>query len=168
MNPQIVEYIAQHRGLYTREAIDRTLRENGYAEAQIQEAWAAVQSGSGSDAPAQRRTGWGGNSREREPLSPGREMRTPRFWITFIGYLVGLWGLSALLFALNQPEIGIAFHLLALIGAFIASLLLLRRDPAVATALAAALLLVVVLPFIVLVIVAGICIAVLAGMSAQG
>lgn len=95
-------------------------------------------------------------------------MRTPRFWITFIGYLVGLWGLSALLFALNQPEIGIAFHLLALIGAFIASLLLLRRDPAVATALAAALLLVVVLPFIVLVIVAGICIAVLAGMSAQG
>jgi hypothetical protein len=39
VNPNIIQYIQQNRGVYTREAIDRQLVANGYDPAEVAEAW---------------------------------------------------------------------------------------------------------------------------------
>jgi hypothetical protein len=42
MNQRALDYIRSHRPQYTREAIDATLRETGYTPDDIDEAWATV------------------------------------------------------------------------------------------------------------------------------
>ncbi len=161
-NPEIVRYIRENREMYTREAIDRNLTEAGHSEPDIAAAWQDAES---ADTPTPQAVDRWGEPLHQSPQSQGRERRrgekvftTLAYWASFLGFVVGIVALTALL-SYFIPEAAAIFFLLALLGGFIACVLLLRKNQPVAFGLASALVVVFLLPFLAIVIFAGICIA---------
>ncbi len=141
MNPEILRYITANRDTYTREAITRQLIERGHDPAEIERAWESI-----------------------EPRSEGGLPRDHTFWRYFTIGVVALYGLTFLVYALL---LGTEFVLFAIIlGVFLllgawTSILLVRSSTAVATAVAkgaaSGLLIAALIPFVFLVIIAGLC-----------
>ncbi len=161
-NPEIVRYIRENRETYTREAIDRNLADAGYSEPDIQAAW---QDAVPEDAPASQALDRWGEPLHQTPQTQQRERKrgervftTPVYWASFLGFVVGIVAVTALL-GYFVPEAAAIVFLLALLGGFITSVLLLRKNQPVAFGLASALVVVFLLPFLAIVIFAGICIA---------
>ncbi|MDQ3328487.1 MAG: hypothetical protein M3506_08205 [Chloroflexota bacterium] len=150
MSQEIIRYIRENRGAYTNEAISRSLLDAGNDPAAIEAAWRAVESGE-----PQART-----ARERSIV------RTPSFWLTLLGYPAALIGLAILVGYLGAPEYALLLIVagLGIAGITALGLVIARRGLAVAAGVGGALLLLVLIPFVLLVIVAGICLVSVARM----
>ncbi len=141
MNPEILRYITANRDTYTREAITRQLIERGHDPAEIERAWESI-----------------------EPTSQGGLPRDRTFWRYFTIGVVALYGLTFLVYALL---LGTEFVLFAIIlGVFLllgawTSILLVRSSTMVTRAVAkgtvSGMLIAVLIPFVPLVIIAGLC-----------
>ena len=150
MSQELIRYIRENRGAYTNEAISRNLLDAGHDPAAIESAWRVVE---GSEVEA-------GRERERTIY------KTPSFWLTLLGYPAVLIGLTVLVGYLGAPEYAALILVagLGVAGITALGLVIARRRIAVAAGLGGALLLLVLLPFVLFVIVAGICLVSVARM----
>ena len=121
--------------MYTRAAITRQLIEAGHDPAEIVQAWESI-----------------------EPTSAGGLPRDRTFWRNFTVYVVALYGLTFLVYALGIGEFAIILGVSLLVGAWV-SIRTVRTSPAVVTGAASGLLIAVLVPFVLLVIIAGLCTA---------
>lgn len=151
MSEQIVRYIEQYRGTYTREAINKSLLAEGYTPADIQAAWQEVESRS--------RQG-GDNEAPGEPVRPWKASRQPVFWLALVTTFVVIQAaLSMFLFGYIGTLWSLGMTLVLLFVVLLAGIILLRRNRAVGLGLLYGLLWSVLLPVILLLAVAGICLA---------
>jgi hypothetical protein len=150
MSREIVRYIRENRGAYTNEAISRNLLDAGHDPASVEAAWRAVESGELAASTARERT----------------IVRTPSFWLTLLGYPAVLIGLTVLVGYLGALEYASLLFVagLGIAGIAALGLVIARRGIAVAAGLGGALTLLVLVPFVLLVIVAGICLVSVARM----
>lgn len=171
MNPELLRYILDNRDRYTREAIDASLLSAGYNRDQIEEAWSAAEAGvvapSGPTSPPvyepSSETGPAPES-GLAPQTQGPILKKSRFWLTFIGYILASYGAPILLAFIDPTFISpLVVGLVALLGACIGAVLLWNRNYPVAVGLLSGVVTVVLLPFVLVVIVAGLCFAGLAG-----
>lgn len=158
MNPELQQYILQNRGTYTREAIDGRLLEAGHSQEQIEEAWAAIESGTSPPlGPAEPPP----FTIQERPQSQGTDAPAYKklgFWLTLIGFVLGLYGLFSLAAWLDPSGVSFwALPLVALIGTIAGSILLWKRNQSVAMGLITGCLVSAVLPFVFLVIISGLC-----------
>ncbi|MDP9350419.1 MAG: hypothetical protein M3P51_02595 [Chloroflexota bacterium] len=136
MRPEITRYIQENRATYTREAITRNLLEAGHDPEEIEQAWRSL------DAPAMTR--------------PSRE-----FWRGFFAYVALLYGLTFLVYSQSLLQFAglvvtaILFVLLLLSA--ILSIRATRASSAVARGATSGLLVAILVPFVFLVIIAGLC-----------
>lgn len=173
MNQNIPQYIRQNRDTYTREAIDRALVGAGYDPAEVQAAWAAVESEQAIPvppgevgAPGQPKSRWGDDTlaepRRRNVASTGQ------FWLTLGGFIAASYiGTSLLVWIITQIPydssgafglIPLAFYGALQLGALIAGIAFFNRNPPVAYGFLFGLLTVnILLPFIGFFILFGIC-----------
>ncbi|HEX9990309.1 MAG TPA: hypothetical protein VGE45_17755 [Chloroflexia bacterium] len=173
MNENIPKYIRQNRDTYTREAIDRALLDGGYDPAEVQAAWAAIESEQAisrpwgaSGIPAQATSRWGDDTiaepRRRSVVS------TWQFWLTLGGFIVASYGVTILLWwiILQIPYesrgpfdlVPLAFYGILQLGALIAGIAFFNRNPPVAYGFLFGLLTVnILLPFVAFFILLGIC-----------
>ncbi len=165
MNPEVVRYIQENRGTYTREAITRSLLDAGHDPAEIERAWSAAETPNLSQAPSPLPPSAYGTSGDvvvedsrPEPPTVGRVLRTPRFWAAFLGYTLLSVVLTVGLTFLGTLGAGLPVFLLTVLAGIVASLFLFRRDRPVAVGLASAALIVFILPWVALTIWAGLCI----------
>jgi hypothetical protein len=163
MNPEVLRYIQENRGTYTREAITQTLLDAGHSRADIDAAWAAAEPEADTPPlqPATPPVSPAGLVVEDEaPEAPTvqRVLRTPRFWVSFVAYTVLSIGLMVGFGALGVAAFLLPLYLLALVAGLVAGIVLWRRDRPVAMGLASAALLVFILPFAFILIFAGLCI----------
>lgn len=170
MTPEIERYIRESRDRYTREAIERSLREAGHEQAAIDAAWAEVErevapaaeantAGVGADAAGVASTQL--QSRRAQVLNDWR------FWFTALVTAVIVGGVPWVLAAgLQDANAGIIFGLIATVVVVIAAvvLLIMHEVRAVAFGLLGGLALLVgiiavllLLAFILIVIIAGVC-----------
>ncbi len=133
MNPEILRYIRSNRDTYTREAITRQLIAAGHDPAEIEQAWESI-----------------------EPRSEGMLPRDRTFWRYFFIYVGVLYGLTFVVYALGIGELAIILGIFLLLGAMI-STRMVRSSTAVAKGAASGLLIAVLVPFVFLVIIAGLC-----------
>ena len=139
MNPQILRYITANRDTYTREAITRQLIARGHDPAEIDQAWELI-----------------------EPRPEGMLPRDRTFWRYFFIYIVVLYGLTFVVYALrlrDEPFGGVAWMILGvflLLGA-LTSTLLVRAKRAAAKGAVSGMLIAVLIPFVTLVVIAGLC-----------
>ncbi len=150
MSQELIRYIRENRGVYTNEAISRSLLDAGHDPAVIEAAWRVVE---GDEVEASR--AW-----DRSIV------RTPSFWLTLLGYPAVLIGLAALVGYLGAPEYAglILVAGLGIAGITALGLVIAQRRLAVAAGLGGALLLLVLIPFVLFVIVIGICLVSVARM----
>ncbi len=136
INPEILRYITANRDTYTREVITRRLIEAGHDPAEIELVWESI-----------------------EPRSEGRLPRDRTFWRYFTVYVVALYGLTFLVYALGLGmDIAMFLGLSLVVGAWV-SIRTVRTSPAVVTGAASGLLIAALVPFVLLVIIAGLCTA---------
>lgn len=150
MSQELIRYIRENRGAYTNEAISRSLLDAGHDPAAIETAWQVVES-----------------DEVEASTAPNRSLFwTPSFWLTFLGYPAVLIGIAALVGYLGAPEYAglILVAGLGIAGITALGLVIAQRRLAVAAGLGGALLLLVLIPFVLLVIVAGICLVSVARM----
>ncbi len=144
MDPDIKRYIEENQGTYTHKAIRRNLIQAGHDPAEVDEALRSLR-------PANKADPW---SREH--------------WRRFTAYVVGLYGLTFLvysvgfyrLFADFEGALVIVVMMVFLVFLLVAagiSISLVRRSRRAAVDAAGGLVLALVIPFIFLVIVAGLC-----------
>ena len=137
MNPEILRYITANRNTYTREAITRQLIEAGHNPAEIQRTWESI-----------------------EVQRIDRLTRDRAFWRYFFIYVVVLYGLTFVVYALR---FGTDFGLFSIIlGVFLllgalTSILLVRAKRAAAMGAVSGALIAALIPFVTLVIIAGLC-----------
>ena len=145
MSQEIIRYIRENRGAYTNEAISRSLLDAGHDPAAIEAAWRVVESGEVEASTARDRS----------------IVRTPSFWLTLLGYPAVLIGLVVLVGYLGAPEYAMLIFVagLGIAGIAALGLVIAQRRIAVAAGLGGALTLLVLTPFVLLVVVAGLCIA---------
>ena len=141
---RITDYIQRSRRTYTKEAIRAALLARGYAASEIDEGFRAVEAG----------------------LAPPAErvVSTARFWLVAVGYVIGVYGITALSLLALPAEIGamgLLFFVLALVGGIVGWIVYAGRDRAIAAGLATGVWTVVGLIFLVAVIGAGYCIVLL-------
>jgi hypothetical protein len=150
MSQELIRYIRENRGAYTNEAISRGMLDAGHDPAAIEAAWRVVE----------------GDEVEASTARDRTIVRTPSFWLTLLGYPAVLIGLMALAVYLRAPEYAglVLVAGLGLAGITALGLLIAQRRLAVAAGLGGALLLFVLIPFVLFVIVAGICLVSLARM----
>ena len=137
MNQQILRYITDNRDTYTREVITRRLIEAGHDPAEIERAWESIEP-------------------RIVPRSEGGLPEDIAFWFTV--YVVVLYGLTFVVYALGIGELAIILGIFLLLGAMI-STRMVRSSRAVAKGAASGLLIAVLIPFVTLVIIAGLCTA---------
>ena len=141
MNQQILRYITANRDTYTREAITRRLTEAGHDPAEIEQAWESIEP-------------------RIVPRSEGGLPEDIAFWFTI--YVVVLYGLTFVVYALGIGELAIILGIFLLLGAMV-STRMVRSSRVVATAVAkgvvSGLLIAALIPFVFLVIIAGLCTA---------
>ena len=138
MNPEILRYIRSNRDTYTREAITRQLIAAGHDPAEIERAWESI-----------------------EPTSQGGLPRDRTFWRYFTIGVVALYGLTFLVYALRFANM-VMLPYLIILGVFLllgalTSLRLVRASRAVVNGAASGMLIAVLIPFVPLVIIAGLC-----------
>ena len=142
MNSEIARYIVENRGTYTRDAIRRQLVDAGHDPAEIDETWRALESGE------------------------ARVTLSRRFWLGFLTYVILLYGLTFLAFeyvsTLSEDTYGVGTMILflMLVVGLIISVALVHRNRPVMLGLAGGLLTAILLPFVVLVIISGLCVVV--------
>ena len=139
MNQQILRYITDNRDTYTREVITRRLTEAGHDPAEIEQAWESIEP-------------------RIVPRSEGGLPEDIAFWFTV--YVVVLYGLTFVVYALGIGEFAIILAVFLLLGARFSIRVvqdLGRTSRAVATGAASGLLIAAVIPFVFLVIIAGLC-----------
>lgn len=135
MDPEVTRYIEENRDRYTREAIEAHLLEAGYTEAVIAASWPAVR-------------------QERPPVRGDRA-----FWLPFIGSVAGMYGVTFLVYTLSfdrffEPIASFLLLIFLLLAAVISvSIVRARRSWGAFSGLLTAL----VIPFVFLIIVAGLC-----------
>ena len=141
MNPEILRYITANRDTYTREAITRQLIDAGHDPTEIEQAWELI-----------------------EPRSEGRLPRDRTFWRYFTLGVVALYGLTFVVYALGLDAEMFSSIIWMILGVFLllgalTSILLVRATRAEAEEMGAVsgLLIAVLIPFVFLVIIAGIC-----------
>ena len=137
MNQQILRYITDNRDTYTREVITRRLIEAGHDPAEIEQAWESIEP-------------------RIVPRSEGGLPEDIAFWFTV--YVVVLYGLTFVVYALGIGELAIILGIFLLLGAMI-STRMVRSSTAVAKGAASGLLIAALIPFVLLVIIAGLCTA---------
>lgn len=137
MNQQILRYITANRDTYTREAITRQLIEAGHDPAEIERAWESI-----------------------EPRSEGGLPRDRTFWRYFTMGVVVVYGLTFLVYALRFGVFALILGVFLLLGAW-TSILVVRSSTAVARAVArgtvSGMLSAALIPFVTLVVIAGLC-----------
>ncbi len=147
MDPEVIRYIAENRGRYTREAIDTHLLRAGHAREEIDAAWSRL------------------GDEVRPPPSDDRTFRR-----AFLGSVVAIYGITFLVYAVSfyvgMEEgyesialIASAIFLVPLLLAAMISIALVRRNQSARRGVAGGLLTALVIPFVLLVIVAGLCTA---------
>ena len=167
MNPEIVQYILEHRDTYTREAIRQHLIDAGHAPEEVDAAWEEVEAGRLPAPPASEAVGARPASvgqPDTVPVPPAtRLVNSPAFWFTLIGFIIAVYALPFVLAAiLPLPSgsrgitAGLTFGLLWL-GGLVAALILARRNRPVAMGLALGFAGVFLLPFTLVMVVLGIC-----------
>jgi uncharacterized membrane protein YhaH (DUF805 family) len=146
MDPEVIRYIAENRERYTREAIDAHLLNAGHTQAEIDAAWSQV----------------GGD--ERPSPSDDRAFRQ-----AFMGSVAAMYGVTFLVYAVNfyvrLDELGYeglafiisAIFLVPMLIAAQTSIALVRRKRSAGKGVVGGLLTALVIPFVFLVIVAGLC-----------
>lgn len=170
-NPNLIQYIEQHRAQYTREAIDKQLLDAGYSRADIDAAWNEIEAGAtGEQAvppPAVTQS-----SQQLPPTQQRRLLATPVFWLGLFGVLVLQYGIAALFFPAINYENGSSVFVPIVgvltcgvpIALLIAGSLLLKSNRPLALGLLYGLLIFdVIIPFIGAIIIFGICVASLSG-----
>ena len=163
MDPEVIRYIAENRERYTREAIDGHLLNAGHTRGDIDAAWSRL----------------GGN--ERRPASDARPSPSdgPAFWPVFLGSVVAMYGITFLVYAgffyRSSDEgyevfavIASGIFLVFLLLAAMISVALVRRNRSAAMGAASGLLTALVIPFVFLVIVAGLCTVITGGAPFAG
>ena len=150
MDSELTRYIAENRERYTREAIDEHLLSAGHTQAEIDAAWSAL----GEERPT--------------------DSEDHTFWRAFLGSVAAMYGITFLVYAVSFyvfSEEGYEFiaHIatviflgLLLVAAAI-SIALVRSNRAMSSGVASGVLTALVIPFVALVIVAGLCTAVTGG-----
>lgn len=144
IDPEVVRYISENRGRYTRDAITRALVRAGYDAAEVEAAW--------------------------ESVDPHVERGLPhrrQFWLPFILSVVAMYGMAALGYLLWTSSIGFDVDYFSMrvlltvlsIGAVL-SILQVRLNRARAAGAASGILAALLIPFVVLVIISGICVVV--------
>ncbi len=147
MDPELTRYITENRERYTREAIDAHLLRAGHTQAEIDAAWSGL-------------------SQERPTDSEDRI-----FWLSFLGSVTAMYGITFLVYAASFYEVAApgppavespsgfvsATFLIALLVAAALSITLVRQNRSAAAGTASGLLSALVIPFVFLVIVAGVC-----------
>ena len=147
MDPEVIRYIAENRERYTREAIDAHLLQAGHTQADINAAWSRV------------------GDVERPTPSDDRA-----FWRAFTGSVAAMYGITFLVYAVSfyvgmeEGYESIAFiisviFLIPLLLAAMISIALVRRNRSAGRGITSGLLTALVIPFVFLVIVAGLCTA---------
>ena len=138
MNPRIVDYIQRHRARYTREALRAALLRDGFNDAEIEDAFRAVESG--QVPPPARLSG--------------------RVWLYLIGLIVVLYGLTLLGFALapGGPFIAAILAVPLLVAAGI-SVLVAALNRSAALGVTSGLVTVFVVPVALWFLIAGSCLA---------
>lgn len=175
---QIVTYIQQYQGTYTREGITQQLRTAGYTLGDVEAAWARVApevpAGGGAALPMAGPTlaarpdrfgDWGA-----PPPRPALT-RTPAFWVTLVGTIVADYMLLGILFAV-ATSLGFGTYggpitlvlLIIALGAQVAALVVGARlsssNYSVSRGILLGLLIAdIVLPFCAGIILFGICVA---------
>ena len=139
MNPQILRYITDNRDTYTREAITRRLIARGHDPAEIEQAWESI-----------------------EPRSEGMLPQDRTFWRYFFIYIVALYGLAFVVYALRLGGTAYGQIAVLILGPFLLlgagiSILYVRVTRAAARGAASGLLIAALVPFMFLVIIAGAC-----------
>ncbi len=147
MDPEVIRCIAENRERYTREAIDAHLLNAGHNQAEINVAW--------SHGGEERRTPSDDHAFRRAFLTSVAAM----YGITFLVYAVSFY------VAMDEPGYeGIAFiisaiFLVPMLLAAMISFALVGRNRSARRGVAGGLLTALVIPFVFLVIVAGLCTA---------
>lgn len=161
MNPQLLAYLRENRGRYTPEALRRTLIDAGYVPTEVDEALAALeaeQAGGPSVVASAPSTGW-------QATTPGREKEavstSPRFWLVFIGFVLAVYGLGGFLASALGGSATIAGLLVvvALIAGAVGWSTKREEDRPLAMGLGCGVLFAVGLPFIVVGVLFGLCVA---------
>ena len=133
MNPEMLRYITANRDTYSRGAITRQLIFAGHDPAEIEQAWESI-----------------------EPTLKGGLPRDRTVWRYFTIYIAVLYGLTFVVYALRGVGVTLILGVFLLLGAWI-SILLVRSSPAVATGAASGLMIAVLIPFVFLMVIAGLC-----------
>ncbi len=142
MDPKVARYIAVNRERYTREAIDAHLLRAGHDWADIDAAWSQV----------------GGEVR------PSRS-EDRAFWRAFLGSVGAMYGITFLVYAVgfrggfDISGIFLVFLLVAALSSLGPSVALARQYRSAGRGVVGGLLIALVIPFVFLVIVAGLCTA---------
>ena len=166
MNPDIIRYIQEQRGTYTREAIRQHLIDAGHAPEEVDAAWEAVESGQLPPPPASDAVEVRPASIGQPAAAPGapparRLVQSPVFWLTLVIFVILVYVLPFVVAGLLPGQAGeagwSAFGLLW-VGGLIGGILLLRANRAVGMGLVFGFVGVILLPFVVVIILLGICI----------
>ena len=145
MDPEVIRYIAENRERYTQEAIDAHLLNAGHTRADIDAAWSQVRGD------------------ERPSPSGGRA-----FWLPLLGAVVAMYGITFLVYVVGfyaGVEEGYESSVIAISGLLLAfmfiagllSLAIVRPSWSAGRGVVGGLLIALVIPFVFLVIVAGLC-----------
>jgi hypothetical protein len=170
VTPEIERYIRENRDRYTREAIERSLREAGHEQAAIDAAWAEVERDATPAAEADT-ADVAADATSAAVVQPrswrAQVLNDWRFWVTALVTAVIVGGVPWVLAAgLQDANAGIIFGLIATVVVVIAAvvLLIMHEVRAVAFGLLGGLALIagfiallLLLAFILIVIIAGIC-----------
>ncbi len=166
MNPEIVQYIREHRGTYTREAIRQHLIDAGHAPEEVDAAWEAVESGQlvappASDAVEVRPASVGQSAAAPGVPASRRLVQSPVFWLTLVIFIILVYVLPFIVAGVvpgQAGEAGWSAFALLWVGGLIGGLLLARSNRAVGMGLVFGFVGVILLPFVVVIILLGICI----------
>jgi len=137
LNEEILNYIRQYRGYYTREAISANLYRAGFRPEDIEQAWAIV-----------------------EGIVPPPVSQKPHFWLGLLLYPTLVIG-SIILGVVFSSGIFLYLAFGIFIGGIIVSVIIDQRDRPLAKGLNFAfvgmLVLLIVAPFVAIIVVIGIC-----------
>jgi hypothetical protein len=168
----IIQYIQQTGGTYTRDAITNQLLASGYPAAEIEAAWRTVEAGATGEMGASGAAPPMEEGAEYAPPRPARVVSSPQFWGALVGFILlsyVMTGILAYFATLNRGDAASAlftitgiFYFVVQLGGLIQGLVLLNRNRPVAFGLLIGLLLTnVVIPFVIACGVLGICIVLL-------
>jgi hypothetical protein len=135
MDPKVIRYITENRTQYTREAIDEHLLKAGHSRRDIDAAWSRL------------------GDEVRPTPAEDRAFRR-----AFLGSVAAMYGITFLVYSVSFPFISVFFLIILLLAAAI-SIALARPHRLAASGMISGLLTALVIPFVFLVIVAGLCTA---------